>query len=90
MPSGIARHEIRPRLPSSSWLPVERGSALATRAGETMQSRDVDRFSDGVERIDAAPAGNVGNMQGVASAAGDLREQARMLSVAIPAFIVER
>ncbi|MGH8779757.1 methyl-accepting chemotaxis protein [Paraburkholderia sp.] len=54
------------------------------------QSRDVDRFSQGVEEIDVALAGNVENVKGVASASGSLREQARTLSVAMSAFIVER
>jgi methyl-accepting chemotaxis protein len=110
--SASAAREIR-QLIADSLQQVERGSVLATRAGDTMQSvvghvedvaelierisaaseaqsRDVDRFSEGVEKIDAALAGNVENVKGVASASGDLREQAHTLSVAMSAFIVER
>lgn len=54
------------------------------------QSHDVDRFSQGVEEMDVALAGNVENVKGVASASGSLREQARTLSAAMSAFIVER
>ncbi|HEY4297984.1 MAG TPA: methyl-accepting chemotaxis protein [Paraburkholderia sp.] len=108
--SASAAREIR-QLIADSLQRVERGSVLATRAGDTMQrvvghvedvaelieqissaseahSRDVDRFSEGVEKIDAALAGNVENVKGVASASGNLREQARTLSVAMSAFIV--
>jgi methyl-accepting chemotaxis protein len=110
--SASAAREIR-QLIADSLHQVERGSVLATRAGDTMQSvvghvenvaglierisaaseaqsRDVDRFSEGVEKIDAALAGNVENVKGVASASGNLREQAHTLSVAMSAFIVER
>ncbi|OLL29057.1 chemotaxis protein [Burkholderia sp. SRS-W-2-2016] len=109
--SANAAREIR-QLIADSLQRVERGSVLATRAGDTMQrvvghveevvglieqisavsdaqSRDVDRFSEGVERIDAALAGNVGNVKGVASASGDLREQARTLVGAMAVFVVE-
>jgi methyl-accepting chemotaxis protein len=54
------------------------------------QSHDVDRFSLGVEKIDLALAGNVENVKGVASASRSLSEQARTLSSAMSAFIVER
>ncbi|WP_244127974.1 hypothetical protein [Burkholderia gladioli] len=54
------------------------------------QSHDVDRFSQGVEEMDVALAGNVENVKRVASASGSLREQARTLSAAMSAFIVER
>src|SRR5262249_46134716 len=39
------------------------------------QSRDVDRFSEGIDNMDSALGGNVEHVKGVVSASGSLREQ---------------
>jgi methyl-accepting chemotaxis protein len=54
------------------------------------QSRDLDEFSDGISRMDAMLGRDVGHVQGVACASGQLREQAQALRVATAVFLVER
>jgi methyl-accepting chemotaxis protein len=110
--SAAAAHDIK-ALITDSLQRVQRGSSLATQAGDAMrhvvghvedvaeliqhisstsdeQSRDVDRFSEGIDNMDSALGGNVEHVKGVVSASGSLREQAKQLRGAMSAFLVEQ
>ena len=54
------------------------------------QSRDLDEFSDGISQMNQILARDVEDVQGVASASGQLREQAKALHDAMAVFLVER
>ncbi|SAL48274.1 methyl-accepting chemotaxis sensory transducer [Caballeronia udeis] len=53
------------------------------------QSHDVDRFSHGMEKMDAMLERDVQHVKGVASASASLREKARTLREAMSIFLVE-
>jgi methyl-accepting chemotaxis protein len=53
------------------------------------QSTDVNRFSQGIDEMDAALGGNVAHVRKLAHTSGNLSEQAQTLRLAISAFLVE-
>jgi methyl-accepting chemotaxis protein len=54
------------------------------------QSRDVGEFSEGMDTMGSMLERDVQHVNGVASASGDLREEARTLREAMSIFLVER
>jgi methyl-accepting chemotaxis protein len=54
------------------------------------QSHDLDGFNEGIAHMDAMLERDVGHVHGVASASGQLREQAQALKDAIAVFLVRR
>lgn len=58
-------------------------------ASSDAQSHDVDRFSQGMGKMDAMLERDVQHVKGVASASASLREKARTLREAMSIFLVE-
>ena len=58
-------------------------------ASSDAQSHDVDRFSQGMGKMDAMLRRDVQHVTGVASASASLREKARTLREAMSIFLVE-